>query len=1313
MQSNDSEFSLNQLKKLVQDGKFEDALKFSERMRLSRPVISLRGQALHELGRYQDAITCYAGIKSPHPIDTRRLADSHFKAGNIDKARRLFDQLPQHDDQMLLNYALFEKEQNDFRKARGLLEKIRAHNPTSNMALGHCSFMLGEPREALHYYNKITKPNEKTLRGIAQCYAALGEHEIAGQLFEEIPDKNKDTIISYARYYREKRKDPEHALVLLEDIKPEERDASVLIAIGVCLHDLDRSREAIRFYQEALNLGPNKTALLGIAECHRRLKEEDKAIAILTSEPLKDYELALLELAYCYQLTLRPNQAIDAIVKIPDWRSKRQALKTLAQTYELMGQRFHPDAIHYCHKIKDWEQDINVVGIVYRCSTLEQRAKDPVLQQPPIIDADYHNALLLIRYQQYSNALELLKYFKEDDAALEYKGICHYKLHQHGEAIEYLERIRVKRRGVLHRLGKAYQYVGDTDLAIATHEKIIGDDDYVRISKARCYVDDGQFDRALELFRAIEQPNMESKISLNHCYMEMADFESAIKTLENEPPAPRTSVALACSYARQGSYDKALAILRDVKAEIPAVAFTKARCYIEIGKFNEALAEYEAIRPIASDNEDLSLGLAICHEKMGRPDLAIQLLEAMPVQSEKVKLNLACSYLAIGNYDKGIDLHHRIRYKTKKVIKSLAIGYMKIDMYREAIETVESYPGWERIHELLLVMANIHITKGEAKPALELIERVSDWKTKHNCLLAAGKALMAGRDYEAALNYLEMVERADPQVQYRIAVCYEKLKQPQQAVATIKKTIAKFPVFQYGYYYYGILKLAHQDEDSLVWAEQCLKTFPFNPDFYVLKAKVLFSKEQYKSATQTLEDALRIFPFNLELHLTLLKFCFSSGQYEKAQEFYQRCLKLFRGSPRVSSTLGVIVVASALMPHIGKAFPESKTIAQQIKLPQEISDTFDLVYSAYDQAYIVGSSVLTALEGGKIEVDQDIDVVGLTDNLGHLSALLKDRGVSQNPHNMNLFNTKLNSGHTVDCYGISLPIPNSCFVKSSAIIRDFTICCLYLNHFGHVFDPSGKGLADFSAKTLRPLFEPNEVFREDPIKVLRAIKYIVRGYKPVKELEQALFDWQPGNNFPTAHFNAVLKKLLYLPNAMQLLDALRSYGILQKVYRITPLQIDEKALDELRTLLSGSHHSVSFWTSFGAGYPTYPAGGNSADASVEPAHKSERKGRRLSAHLEGAYVRSEIGLEGKKENLEKDLKKSRVTHREDRGTRISAVLPILLLKNKGTDQDKVGKKPRGEESASPGAVKSLPELPVELIEERRESQSFARQPMRD
>ena len=66
--------------------------------------------------------------------------------------------------------------------------------------------------------------------------------------------------------------------------------------------------------------------------------------------------------------------------------------------------------------------------------------------------------------------------------------------------------------------------------------------------------------------------------------------------------------------------------------------------------------------------------------------------------------------------------------------------------------------------------------------------------------------------------------------------------------------------------------------------------------------------------------------------------------------------------------------------------------------------------------------------------------------------------------------------------------------------RDFTLNALYANLNGHVFDPTGQGLADLHHRTLRFIGNPADRLAEDWLRALRYARFMARFHAPSQPL---------------------------------------------------------------------------------------------------------------------------------------------------------------------------------------------------------------------
>ena len=109
--------------------------------------------------------------------------------------------------------------------------------------------------------------------------------------------------------------------------------------------------------------------------------------------------------------------------------------------------------------------------------------------------------------------------------------------------------------------------------------------------------------------------------------------------------------------------------------------------------------------------------------------------------------------------------------------------------------------------------------------------------------------------------------------------------------------------------------------------------------------------------------------------------------------------------------------------------------------------------------------------------------------------------------------------------------------------RDFTVNTLLMDFDGHVHDPLGHGLADLKARVLRTPADPMKTFSDDPLRMLRAIRFAAQlGFELAPELQPAMREMKDRLVSPVVSVERVadeLRKMLLSERpglALELLD---------------------------------------------------------------------------------------------------------------------------------------------------------------------------------
>jgi poly(A) polymerase len=144
-------------------------------------------------------------------------------------------------------------------------------------------------------------------------------------------------------------------------------------------------------------------------------------------------------------------------------------------------------------------------------------------------------------------------------------------------------------------------------------------------------------------------------------------------------------------------------------------------------------------------------------------------------------------------------------------------------------------------------------------------------------------------------------------------------------------------------------------------------------------------------------------------------------------------------------------------------------------------------------------------------------------------------------------------------------------LKEDALRRDFTINTLMRPiHGGEVIDLLGEGLSDLEAGILRTPLDPIETFSDDPLRMVRAVRFRARfRLKPADGLYQAIRTSLDRLEIVSGErIRDEFEKMLTGPNAADALADLMDTGLLSK---FAPEFAEGIGIDQ------GSYHSKDVW----------------------------------------------------------------------------------------------------------------------------------------
>ncbi len=133
-------------------------------------------------------------------------------------------------------------------------------------------------------------------------------------------------------------------------------------------------------------------------------------------------------------------------------------------------------------------------------------------------------------------------------------------------------------------------------------------------------------------------------------------------------------------------------------------------------------------------------------------------------------------------------------------------------------------------------------------------------------------------------------------------------------------------------------------------------------------------------------------------------------------------------------------------------------------------------------------------------------------------------------------------------------------IEEDAFRRDFTVNALYYDpHDQAVLDYVG-GLEDLRAGVLKLIGEPRQRYREDPVRMLRAVRFKAKlGFRIDPETEAPIREMAPLLRLvPPARLYEEVLKLFLTPYALQAFELLRHYGLFATLFPQTEAALEER-----------------------------------------------------------------------------------------------------------------------------------------------------------
>lgn len=161
--------------------------------------------------------------------------------------------------------------------------------------------------------------------------------------------------------------------------------------------------------------------------------------------------------------------------------------------------------------------------------------------------------------------------------------------------------------------------------------------------------------------------------------------------------------------------------------------------------------------------------------------------------------------------------------------------------------------------------------------------------------------------------------------------------------------------------------------------------------------------------------------------------------------------------------------------------------------------------------------------------------------------------------------------------------------EEDALRRDFTINALYFDADALTVTDYIGGVEDLKRGVIRMIGDPEARYREDPVRMLRAVRFAAKlGFRiedrtaaPLRELAPLLRDVAPARLFDEA------LKLFHSGYALQTYELLARYGLFQELFPLTERTLEVEREGFPLTLLARALHNTD--KRIGEGKPVTPA----------------------------------------------------------------------------------------------------------------------------
>jgi ankyrin repeat protein len=230
-----------------------------------------------------------------------------------------------------------------------------------------------------------------------------------------------------------------------------------------------------------------------------------------------------------------------------------------------------------------------------------------------------------------------------------------------------------------------------------------------------------------------------------------------------------------------------------------------------------------------------------------------------------------------------------------------------------------------------------------------------------------------------------------------------------------------------------------------------------------------------------------------------------------------------------------------------------------VMLPDFINAAFHNGFPAHNLIYLVGSAIHHLLNQTPFDTLHDIDFIGtrtpIIDIHTRQGVYMQSKVLPQ-LYFRTLFQRRSaffrqDTVMSIEYYHQNIPESDN-FIAQDHLNRDFTVNCLYCDAHGRIFDPTNMGIFDLERRVIRSIKDPLQSFLKDPIRILRAIRLMIKGFELSPEVKKAIEDWSATEaHMNYGHLYSMANSMLAPPNDNRVFQILMQLRLTERLLHYT------------------------------------------------------------------------------------------------------------------------------------------------------------------